>query len=194
MQEWNQDWKLLESSGWVLVTTGLQTLDLDFSSLLKEIWRQEKFFFVSQSFSFLESAEFYWWLPQQSLGVWNSRIRKYHNNKKRRENLRALQIKESHHQYFKIIVLVRKRNSKSFSTKFKIQSQHLTSTFEWHWFLLLTVIILLRYILNFVEKYFFAILPWPWEVICWDLWSLSLFLVAWSVGDGSGWDGSVEDG
>lgn len=194
MQEWNQDWKLLESSGWVLVTTWLQTLDLDFSSLLKEIWRQEKFFFVSQSFSFLESAEFYWWLPQQSLGVWNSRIRKYHNNKKRRENLRALQIKESHHQYFKIIVLVRKRNSKSFSTKFKIQSQHLTSTFEWHWFLLLTVIILLRYILNFVEKYFFAILPWPWEVICWDLWSLSLFLVAWSVGDGSGWDKSVEDG
>lgn len=144
MQEWNQDWKLLESSGWVLVTTGLQTLDLDFSSLLKEIWRQEKFFFVSQSFSFLESAEFYWWLPQQSLGVWNSRIRKYHNNKKRRKNLRALQIKESHHQYFKIIVLVRKRNSKSFPTKFKIQSQHLTSTFEWHWFLLLTVIILLH--------------------------------------------------
>lgn len=84
MQEWNQDWKLLESSGWVLVTTGLQTLDLDFSSLLKEIWKQEKFFFVSQSFSFLESAEFYWWLPQQSLGVWNSRIRKYHNNKKKK--------------------------------------------------------------------------------------------------------------
>lgn len=150
MQEWNQDWKLLESSGWVLVTTGLQTLDLDFSSLLKEIWRQEKFFFVSQSFSFLETAEFYWWLPQQSLGVWNSRIRKYHNNEKRRENLRALQIKESHHQYFKIIVLVRKRNSKSFSTKFKIQSQHLTSTFEWHWFFttysnyIITFLILLK--------------------------------------------------
>lgn len=85
MQEWNQDWKLLESSGWVLVTTGLQTLDLDFSSLLKEIWRQEKFFFVSQSFSFLESAEFYWWLPQQSLGVWNSRIRKYHSSSEKKE-------------------------------------------------------------------------------------------------------------
>lgn len=167
MQEWNQDWKLLESSGWVLVTTGLQTLDLDFSSLLKEIWRQEKFFFVSQSFSFLESAEFYWWLPQQSLGVWNSRIRKYHNNKKRRENLRALQIKESHHQYFKIIVLVRKRNSKSFSTKFKIQSQHLTSTFEWPWFLLLTVIIFITFLIllkNTFLPYYLDLGKWFVEI------------------------------
>lgn len=132
MQEWNQDWKLLESSGWVLVTTGLQTLDLDFSSLLKEIWRQEKFFFVSQSFSFLKSAEFYWWLPQQSLGVWNSRIRKYHNNKKRRENLRALQIKESHHQYFKIIVLVRQGIQNLFpqNSRFRVSiwHQHLNDT------------------------------------------------------------------
>lgn len=89
MQEWNQDWKLLESSDWVLVRTGLEILDLDFSSLLQGIWRPGKFFSVSQSFSFSESAEFYWCLPQQSLSLWNSRIRRNHydtDKKKERKN------------------------------------------------------------------------------------------------------------
>lgn len=144
MQEWNQDWRLLESSGWVLVRTGVEILDFDFSSLLQGIWRPGKFFSVSQSFSFSESAEFYWCLPQQSLSLWNSRIRRYHTDKKKREKIRALQIKESHHSYFKVIVLTRKEEFKTFFHQ--IQDSESASVNIW-FILIFYYLILLHFLL-----------------------------------------------
>lgn len=174
MQEWNQDWKLLESSDWVLVRTGLEILDLDFSSLLQGIWRPGKFFSESQSFSSLESAEFYWWLPQQSLSLWNSRIRRYHTDKKKREKIRALQIKESHHSYFKIIVLARKEEFKNFW----IQKVEVSESSIWHQhlinsdFLLLNSIITGTFLILFKNTFLPYYLDlWNWFVEIIGVWA-----------------------